>query len=110
MCGNNTEKSKEYDETRSSFKDLGSNEQAAFLLESTIQLVVDGVRQAGDVVAEALKNVSSEFAEKDSDSETDGKEKADAKTKSSNASTQAKKKKKSASSKKAAKDESDTAD
>jgi hypothetical protein len=108
MCGNNTEKSKEYDKTRSSFKDLGSNEQATFLLESTIQLVVDGVRQAGDAVSEALKTVSSEFAKKTGESEPAAEKEAEAKP--PKAASEPKKKKQSSASKKAAKDEPDSTD
>ena len=67
MCDNNTEKTKKYTKTRSSFDDLGANEKASFLVESTIQMVVEGVRQAGDVVADVLKNVSADFGRGDED-------------------------------------------
>jgi len=74
MCASNTERSKKYSETRTSFEDLGVDEKAAFLVESTIQMVVKGVKEAGDAASEALKNMSVDFGNEagdDSDGSTE---------------------------------------
>ena len=65
MCASKNDRSKKYSETRSSFDDLGLNEKAAFLVESTIQMVVKGVMEAGDAASEALKNMSADFGKED---------------------------------------------
>ncbi len=108
MCDNNTEKSKEYTKTRSSFDDLGANEKAAFLVESTIQMVVEGVRQAGDAVTDVLKNVSADFANGAED--TSSEDASQDEKKAAKHAASGKKKKKKAGAKKTTKEEPDSAD
>ncbi|TDI75622.1 MAG: hypothetical protein E2O84_04080 [Bacteroidetes bacterium] len=107
MCDNNTEKTKKYTKTRSSFDGLGANEKAAFLVESAIQMVVEGVRQAGDAVADVLKNVTAEFGNGDEDTSSEDASK-DEKTEAKPAANG--KKKKKAGAKKATKEEPESAD
>ena len=109
MCANNAEKSKEYKDARSSFDDLGSNEKAVFLVESAIQMVVQGVREAGDVVSDALKNISVDFPEAE-DGEEAAEEAAEEAPKKKAASSTAGKTKKKAAPKKAAKKDADKAE
>ncbi len=107
MCASNTERSKKYSETRTAFDDLGMDEKAAFLVESTIQMVVKGVKEAGDAASEALKNISVDFGKEDGDDSNgsagndDSGNSADSGAKSAKkGSTGAKKKKKAAGAKK----------
>lgn len=68
MCATDTERSKKYSDTRSSFDDLGLDEKAAFLVESTIKMVIQSVQDAGDAASQAIKNISADIEPGSSDS------------------------------------------
>lgn len=49
------ERSEAYEQARSQFDDLGSEEKAAFLVESIIHTVADGLKEVSDQVSDAFK-------------------------------------------------------
>ncbi|MDA0873817.1 MAG: hypothetical protein O3C45_02030 [Bacteroidetes bacterium] len=48
-------RSKNYEKARSTFDGLGTEEKAAFLVESIIRTVTDGLREVSEQVADAFK-------------------------------------------------------
>ncbi len=54
MCANKFEKSEKYSGAREAFDELGVEEKAVFIVESAINMVVQGVKDAGDAFAEAF--------------------------------------------------------
>ncbi|GMQ80885.1 MAG: hypothetical protein BMS9Abin05_0314 [Rhodothermia bacterium] len=58
MCAEKFEKSKEYSRTRESFDDLGAEEQAVFIAESMVNMIVKSVRRAGDAVSRAFEDIN----------------------------------------------------
>ena len=58
MCAEKFEQSEEYSKTRESFDDLGAEEQAVFIAESMIKMIVKSVRKAGDAVSKAFGDIN----------------------------------------------------
>ncbi|MCZ6705589.1 MAG: hypothetical protein O6942_06785 [Bacteroidetes bacterium] len=58
MCAEKFEKSEEYSQTRESFDDLGTEEQAVFIAESMVNMIVKSVRKAGDAVSKAFEDIN----------------------------------------------------
>jgi len=56
-------KSESYHETRNSFEDLGVEEQAVFIVESAVNMIVKSVRRAGDAFARAFEDITIEAEE-----------------------------------------------
>lgn len=90
MCADNYKKSEEYSRTRDSFEDLGVEEQAVFIVESAVNMIVKSVRKAGDAFSKAFEEIKVDVS---------GKEEAEAaeKKKRKPSATKAKSSKKSAS-------------
>ncbi len=57
MCADNYKKSEEYSRTRESFDDLGVEEQAVFIVESAVNMIVKSVRKAGDAFSRAFEEI-----------------------------------------------------
>ena len=90
MCADNYKKSEEYSRTRDSFDDLGVEEQAVFIVESAVNMVVKSVRKAGDAFSKAFEEIKV-----DTNGSEDPEAEEEKKTKASG--TKAKSSKKSAS-------------
>ena len=60
MCAEKFEKSKEYSDARGQFEDLGVEEQAVFIAESMVNMVMKSVRTAGDAVSKAFEEVKAD--------------------------------------------------
>lgn len=52
------EKSKEYEGARAAFDALGMEERAAFLVESVVAMLAEGVGEAGRVVSEVVDEMA----------------------------------------------------
>jgi len=52
---NGHQRSKAYEQARSQFGDLGAEEKAAFLVESIITTVTEGLKEVSDQVSDAFK-------------------------------------------------------
>jgi len=93
MCAEKFEKSEEYSQTRESFDDLGAEEQAVFIAESMVNMIVKSVRKAGDAFSKAFEDINV-----DGNGEAESTDESKEKTKKSKATgTKAGKVKKSAS-------------
>lgn len=58
MCANKFEKSEEYSGAREAFDGLNVEEKAVFIVESAVNMLVQGVRKAGDAFTEAFENIN----------------------------------------------------
>ena len=57
MCADNFKKSGKYTDTRDNFDDLGVEEQAVFIVESAVNMIVKSVRKAGDAFSKAFDDI-----------------------------------------------------
>ncbi len=70
MCEDKFNKSEEYSKTRGSFDELGVEEQAAFIVESAVNMIVKSVQKAGDAFSKAFDDMKMDGGD-DADGESD---------------------------------------
>lgn len=71
MCANKFEKSEKYSGAREAFDGLNVEEKAVFIVESAVNMLVQGVKKAGDAFSDAFEhiNVDQEQGEEETDHE-----------------------------------------
>jgi len=57
MCEDKFKKTEDYTRTRDSFDELGVEEQAVFIAESAVNMIVKSVRKAGDAFSKAFEEM-----------------------------------------------------
>ena len=95
MCADNFKKSEDYTRTRDSFDDLGVEEQAVFIVESAVNMIVKSVQKAGDAFSKAFDEMKVDVdGEREDDAEDEAqkpkKKKAPATKKTASKSTKSK--------------------
>jgi len=110
MCAGNKEKSKKYADTESSFDDLKMEEKLAFLVESTVKMVAQGVQEAGEAVTDALDTLKADIRKRAEEADGEQEEAEAATEKKSEKSSDAPKKSASAAKKKTTKKKKPAAD
>jgi len=95
-------KSEQYDKAKHSFEDLNVEEQAVFIVESAVNMLVHSVQKAGDAFSKAFEDMKTSMADEQEadDDQADGEGSKKGKKKGS--------KKKSAESKKEKKHEEES--
>ena len=67
MCADKFKKSEEYSKTRNSFEDLGVEEQAVFIVESAVNMIVKSVQKAGDAFSKAFEEMKTDGEHEEED-------------------------------------------